>query len=138
MAADQAHDWLLVFPRRAAAVRLEWWARALGDWPHVWAARREDGHATLVVNARGRTLQVFVIPYPLETYRAALAGMEVPPRIMGLPMWPTPEPAPLIRAPLLSCVGVTKALLGLVAPAVQTPRQLAHHLAAQGGYLQEA
>ncbi|CAB4128437.1 hypothetical protein UFOVP99_34 [uncultured Caudovirales phage] len=113
-----------------------WWSLPLGDWPHVWIARAEPDHRTLVLNSTGTVLQAFSIAYPLETYVAALRGIEVPPRIMYLPPWPQREAAAGLRWPL-TCVGVVKAALGIDAPFVQTPAALARHLAARGGTFEE-
>ena len=134
--AAELQHWCVVFPHARAMANRPWWCMPLGDWPHVWAAREEPDHRTVVVNCTGATLQAFSISLPLATYQAALRGLDIPPRIMHLPPWPEPPAGPGLRWPL-TCVGVVKAALGLHAPFVQTPAALARHLAALGGAFEE-
>lgn len=119
--------WYLIFPSRDALTGgPAWWQRLLHPgYPHVWACRAAGDNATLVVNHTGLTLQLAVMPMPLLPFVKQKAD-EQRARVICALAAPV-DPTEALRGPM-TCVEVAKALLGIRAPWIITPYQLARHL----------
>jgi hypothetical protein len=127
----EAAPWLVVFPLRAArAVPPAWWARPLRPgWRHCLACCA-DGAGSLVVEHVGTHLVAQHWGLPVG---ALVAEMQESLTAMVLLV---PPPAArhgaALRAPL-TCVEAVKAVLGIRAPWVLTPRALFDHLRRRHG-----
>lgn len=123
--------WVVAFVPASALAALTWWQHLLTGYRHVFAFRACGPEVTEVVNHTGRLLDFTVQPLPASELAARLAaeGMHLvatAPQVGG--------PRALLRGPM-TCVEVVKALLGLRAPFVVTPRGLAAHLARRGAQI---
>jgi hypothetical protein len=123
--------WFVVFPRDAALGRGAWWQRFLAPgFRHVWACRAAGDGATLVLNHAGRVMQLGVEALPIGAFLRDRQAEQAA-WVMAVAA-PVQEPGPGLRMPM-TCVEAVKAVLGLRAPWVLTPRQLARHLRRIGG-----
>ena len=117
---------VLFIPRMREAA---WWARGLA-YQHCYTAQDAGAAGTLVLTHEGRHLRQALLEEPVGTHLRRLItakdAMVVLPAPIGAP------PAPMLRPPM-TCVEVVKATLGLRAPWIVTPRQLARHLLRRGG-----
>lgn len=122
--------WIIVFPGPRAVEHAPWWARLLAPgYRHVLACRPAGEGRTLLVEQRGTHLAVEVLPMPAGAF---VRGLLDAAQGWALLAEAAPGPArPRLRGPL-TCVEACKALLGLRAPFVLTPRQLARFLRRRG------
>lgn len=121
--------WTVVFPTRAAAGALPPWAPLLGDWPHVFAIRPSLAGGTLLLNHEGRHLLAEHLAVSVAELAEEYRGKGM--RLLSVASPVVPRGA-LLRGPM-TCVEAVKAALGIRAPFVVTPRQLAQHLIARHG-----
>jgi hypothetical protein len=123
--------WFVAFPLTGAPQeRTAWWQRPLRPgFRHCFALRAEGGDRTLVADHLGARLVIELLRVPLVD---ALANLR---RQLGALILAANEPAtplrPRVRGPM-SCVEMCKALLGIRACWIVTPRQLWRHLRARG------
>ncbi len=107
------------------------WQRLLSPgYQHVWACRAASESQTLAINHAGSLLQVEIVEMPISAFLADRQATQTA-WIMAVEASAAPPVAGL-RGPL-TCVEVVKALLGIRAPFVLTPRQLARHLVRRMG-----
>lgn len=122
--------WFVVFFARDATRDAAWWARLLHPgYGHVMACRAQDQDRTLLVDHRGSRLVVDLVPLPVGLFLRSLQGSGT---------WTLATEGPgdaatraQLRAPM-TCTETVKAALGISAPLVLTPRQLARHLRSRG------
>jgi hypothetical protein len=123
--------WFIAFPGDAALTCVPWWARFLrGGFRHCLACQAAgDGH-TLVVDFRGTQMRVAVEPVPIGVFLRCMqdAAMSWIIAVEG-----TGAPPRAALRPPMTCVETCKALLGIRAWWIITPRQLARHLHKKGG-----
>ncbi len=132
MAAGAA-TWFVVFIPAAGLERRAWWLRWLHPlYAHVLACRQAEDRATQIVDHRGRMLRVDAVPMPIGDFLRHLMADPAPAWILAVEAPTAPPSQAMLRGPL-SCVEAVKALLGLRAPLVLTPRQLASHLRVHRG-----
>jgi hypothetical protein len=122
--AEGEHLWFVVFPARGLS-RAAWWQRLLRPgYRHVWCCRAE-GEATLVLNHAGRVLQLGVEAVAIGTFLRECQAAQAA-AVLALPA-PVRPPGAALRMPM-TCVEAVKATLGVRAPWILTPWQLARHL----------
>jgi hypothetical protein len=123
----------VLFPARPQDGRPEWWHRMLSPgWRHVFAAQSCLPANTLVLSHEGRHLRIGVAEEPIGAFIDRIAP-DCRARVLSL-LPPPHAPRSMLRPPM-TCVESVKAWLGIAAPFVLTPRQLFHHLLAQGAGL---
>lgn len=117
---------VLFIPRMAEAA---WWARGLA-YQHCYTAEDAGAAGTLVLTHEGRHLRQVLLEEPVGVHlRRLIAAKDA---VVLLPPAIAAAPAPMLRPPM-TCVEVVKATLGIGAPWIVTPRQLARHLLRRGG-----
>jgi hypothetical protein len=123
---DEARTWFVAFPNPHAVTGGAGWRRLLAPgYRHVWACRAIGADHTLALNHAGSLLQVELVALPIGAFLAD--------RQRAQAAWllavqaSTPPPAAALRGPM-TCVEAVKALLGIRAPFLLTPRQRARHL----------
>ena len=122
--------WCVVFSARRMDPAPCRWLRWLHPaFQHAFACRELAPEATLVVNQVGAAMQVQVAPMPVDAFIRGLAGDGG--RIVLLDIRPAPGAVPFLRGPM-TCVETVKALLGIRAWWIITPRQLYRRLRADG------
>lgn len=123
-----AATWFVVFFPAAGLERRACWLRWLHPaYAHVLACRPAENEATCIVDHRGRALRIDTLPMPVGAFLRHLMAQQAAPWILAVETPAAPPSQAMMRGPL-SCVEAVKALLGLRAPLVLTPRQLARHL----------
>lgn len=122
--------WFVIFTPGRAMQRTAWWARLLHPgFRHVLACRPIDCDRVQVVNHTGRRLLVDVAPMPAGAFLRQL--MDDAGAWVLAASAPEDEPRAMLRGPM-TCTEAVKACLGIAAPAVITPRQLARYLTRRG------
>lgn len=130
---DQAAGavWFVAFPSSRAMTRTSWWVRFLRPgYRHCLACRPIGDAQTLVVNHTGRRLVVDLAPMNAGVFLRELmesAGAWV----LAAQAEDEGPGGAMLRGPM-TCVETVKAALGIRAPFVITPRQLARHLTRNG------
>jgi hypothetical protein len=122
--------WFVVFPGRSGLTRPTWWQRPLHPgYRHVYAVRAEGADATMAFSHCGSVLDAGVIHEPIGAFLRSRMESQAA-FALALPAPSAPRRA-VLRGPM-SCVEVVKGLLGIRAPWIVTPRQLARHLRRAG------
>jgi hypothetical protein len=121
--------WFVIFPMTSPVVA--WWHRLLRPgWRHCYAIRAVTPELLIEVNHGGATMRVVVQARSIgERLRAEMDATAA--LVLVVPDGAPPPPSFCLRGPM-TCVEVTKAVLGVRAPCVFTPRQLWRHLRAMG------
>jgi hypothetical protein len=119
-------DWFVIFPAPRQPPR--WWQRALHPaYRHCLALRADGDDRSLVIDhiAAGLQVDTVYLPAPqlLAQMQTALTAA-----VLLVPPGQAQRARPCLLRPSMSCVEVVKAALGIAAPWVITPRQLAQHL----------
>lgn len=123
-------QWVVAFPADAALLRPAWWACLLRrDRRHVVAFRALTPGHTLLVNHTGTVLAVEVLPQSADAFAEMLQAQHG--AVLLAPPPAAARSGPALRGPM-TCVEAVKALLGIRAPFVLTPEQLACHLVRAG------
>lgn len=121
--------WFVVFFPARGMLRRPWWLAWLHrGYAHCLACRAEGETRTLIMDHRGRRLRADAVRVPIGTFLGEMLAQPDAPWILAVDCAaPADGPEALLRPPM-TCVEVVKAALGLSAPFVLTPRQLARHL----------
>lgn len=124
-------SWFVLFPAQGGPPA--WWQRVLAPgYRHCMAARADGPRRSLVVEHHGAAMVMQTVALPIaelvRDLQAALTAL-----VMVVIRQPAEGPAPL-RLPM-TCVEAVKAAIGVSAPWVLTPRQLARHLRRHHGAL---
>lgn len=123
IAADMV-AWFVLFP--GVASRPPRWRRLLAPgYRHVLALREDGERRSLVIEHCGAVMQVQSVALPIGELVRDLQSALVATVLMVLT--PPGEGPPRLRLPL-TCVEAVKAAIGVWAPWIVTPRQLARHL----------
>jgi hypothetical protein len=121
--------WLVAFVPAPAMARLAWWQRPLAaGFKHCFAFRAAGQDFTELVDHTGRFLNLTVLPCAADDFAAQLLAEGMTVHIVA----PMPAAAQAILRGPMTCVEVVKAVLGIGAPWIITPRQLAAHLERRG------
>ncbi|MBR0651355.1 hypothetical protein GXW78_16905 [Roseomonas terrae] len=129
-------EWFVLFGDGFSMPR-PWWYRFLAPgYRHVIAMRGNGvGWSTIIIEHVGSRMIVDVRPDPVD--EVVLWYMQHNRITHALKVRvPNPDDAPpvaLLRPPM-TCVEAVKAVLGLSAPRIIFPRQLAHRLRAMGAW----
>jgi hypothetical protein len=120
--------WAVAFLPRLALRRAAWWQGLLSPWRHVFAFRAATAEATETVNHIGSRLDLSVLFMPAGDFAAQLLADGA--TLLAVEADTAPDSA-MLRGPM-TCVEVTKALLGCRHHLVLTPRALHRHLLRHG------
>jgi len=116
--------WFIVFP--AVASRPPRWRRLLAPgYRHVLALREDGERRSLIIEHCGAVMQVQSVALPIGVLVRDLQSALVATVLMVLA--PSAEGPPRLRLPM-TCVEAVKAAIGVWAPWIITPRQLARYL----------
>jgi hypothetical protein len=129
-------EWFVLFGD-GFAERAPWWHRFLAPgYRHVMALRATwSGSITVLAEHTGGHLVVEVLPEPVND--VVLRYLSLPQVRHALKVAvPNPDhlPGATTLRPPMTCVEAVKALLGIRAPRIIFPRQLARHLRAAGAW----
>jgi hypothetical protein len=129
-------DWYVLFGDGFSATR-PWWHRFLAPgYRHCMALRATwSGGASILVEHIGNRLLVEVFPEPVDDLVLRYLQQRQTRHALKVRV-PNPDdamPQAMLRLPM-TCVEATKALLGIRAPRIIFPRQLAQHLRAAGAW----
>ena len=124
--------WFVVFfPAAGMQGREPWWLRGLHPgYAHCLACRAEGQNLTHLVDHRGTWLRADTACMPIGRFLQHMQSQAEPTWILAVPPAEDakrPRETGQIRGPM-TCTEAVKAALGLSAPWVFTPRQLARHL----------
>lgn len=120
---DGGAELFLVFRPRAASAGLRWWQRLLDRHrAHVLALLPLGSRQTLALDHGGTRLVLELLAMEAETAARGLMWAWQA-EALRLPLPPPLPPRARLRPPL-TCVELVKALLGITAWHVLTPRQL--------------
>lgn len=119
------------FPTVETGPRRWWHAFTAPGYRHVFAWRADGEDGTLVVNSLHRELEVIREPLGFAEWTRRQV---VERQVWALLVPPRAAPPPPYHPPLapLTCVEVVKHALGIRAPWIWTPRQLARALRRHG------
>lgn len=122
--------WFVIFPRSTGPAPA-WWQRGLAPgYRHCLAARADGATRSLVVEHFGAAMLVHSVALPIGALVRDLQQALVAQVLMVVR--PDTEAPPRLRLPM-TCTETVKAVLGLLAPWIVTPWQLARHLRRRHG-----
>lgn len=123
--------WFVVFFARNAMRDAAWWARLLHPgYRHVLACQAAGEQQTLILDHRGSRLVADLAPIPVGRF---LRGLQESGGAWVLATEGPRDGAERAQLrPPMTCTETVKAALGISAPHVLTPRQLARHLRSRG------
>lgn len=130
----EAPPWFVIFPARPRYPGpLPWTLRLLHPaWRHCYLARADGPDRTIAVEHGGQVMLAETFDVPVAEF-IRFMGERQAALILFVPDQ-APSRRPRWRGPM-SCVEATKAAIGIAAPWIITPRQLARHLRRRCGAL---
>jgi len=126
--------WFILFPAKPRYPGpLPWYIRLLRrGWRHCYAARADGPGRTVAIEHGGQAMLAETFDVPVQEFVRFMAERQAAFVLFVLDQGAPRRPH--WRGPM-SCVEATKALLGIAAPWIITPRQLARHLRRRCGAL---
>lgn len=123
-----AATWFVAFLPARALERQAWWLRGLHrGYAHAVLCAGTAQNTTWLLDHRGTRLHVHLLPMAVAAFLRHLQDQAAA-WVLAVPQAGAPGPDRALARGPMSCVETIKAALGIRAPWVLTPRQLARHL----------